>query len=66
LKTHSCSTQAKAEEDTGNSDGDPELGVNVSPDDSGEVSSEKIDAGEGILSAKPKRIRRVEEPKPKR
>jgi len=45
---------------------DPELGVNVSPDASGEASSEKIDAGEGISSAEPERIRRVEEPKPKR
>jgi hypothetical protein len=45
---------------------DPELGVNVSLDDSGEASSEKIDAREGISSAKPKRIRRVEEPKPQR
>jgi hypothetical protein len=45
---------------------DPELGVNVSLDDSGEASSEKIDAREGISSAKPKRIRRIEEPKPKR
>jgi hypothetical protein len=41
---------------------DPELGVNVSPDDWGEALSEKIDAREGIFSAKPKRIRRVEEP----
>jgi hypothetical protein len=41
---------------------DPELGVNVSPDDSGVASSEKIEAREGFSSAKPKRIRRVEEP----
>jgi hypothetical protein len=45
---------------------DPKLGVNVSLDDSGEASSEKIDARKDISSAKPKRIRRVEESKPKR
>jgi hypothetical protein len=45
---------------------DPELGLNVSLDDSGEASSEKIDAGEGISSVKPKRIRRAEEPRRKR